>query len=138
VRAGLAEDPFLLRAGLARLLEAHDFEIAVAVKDAPGPLRALLEHRPDVAVVDAQLPLTFTDDGLRAARSCERSGPGKRFRAPPTPRGKALTCGFAGALGGTRTPSLLIRREIQPHPLPADTRDELARCCSAMRSRWQR
>jgi|SRR5215475_8451892 len=30
-------------------------------------------------------------------------------RASPALHGKTLTCGFAGALGGTRTPSLLIR-----------------------------
>src|SRR5262249_41492494 len=35
-------------------------------------------------------------------------------------------------------PQLLIRREIQAHPLPAHTPGELVRCCSAMRSRWRR
>jgi hypothetical protein len=32
---------------------------------------------------------------------------------------KAATCGIAGALGGTRTPSLLIRRDLHARPLPA-------------------
>ena len=36
VRAVLAEDLFLLRDGLVRLLEAHDFEIAATAEDAPG------------------------------------------------------------------------------------------------------
>jgi DNA-binding NarL/FixJ family response regulator len=76
VRAVLAEDLFLLRDGLVRLLEAHDFEIAAAVEDAPGLLQALLEHRPDVAVVDVRLPPTFTDDGLRAALEARRQVPG--------------------------------------------------------------
>ena len=66
MRAVLAEDLFLLRDGLVRLLEAHDFEIAAAVEDAPGLLRALIEHRPDVAIVDVRLPPSFTDDQLRA------------------------------------------------------------------------
>jgi DNA-binding NarL/FixJ family response regulator len=76
VRAVLAEDLFLLRDGLVRLLEAHDFEIAAAVEDAPGLLRALIEHRPDVAIVDVRLPPSFTDDGLRAALEARRQVPG--------------------------------------------------------------
>jgi DNA-binding NarL/FixJ family response regulator len=76
VRAVLAEDLFLLRDGLARLLEAHDFEIAAAVDDAPSLLRALLERQPDVAIVDVRLPPTFTDDGLRAALQARRQVPG--------------------------------------------------------------
>jgi DNA-binding NarL/FixJ family response regulator len=76
VRAVLAEDLFLLRDGLARLLVAHDFEIAAAVEDAPALLRALIEHRPDVAIVDVRLPPSFTDDGLRAALEARRQVPG--------------------------------------------------------------
>jgi DNA-binding NarL/FixJ family response regulator len=76
VRAVLAEDLFLLRDGLVRLLEAHDFEIAAAVDDAPGLLQALIEHRPDVAIVDVRLPPSLTDDGLRAALEARRQVPG--------------------------------------------------------------
>jgi DNA-binding NarL/FixJ family response regulator len=76
VRAVIAEDLYLLREGLVRLLEAHDFEIAAAVDNAPGLLRALLEHKPDVAVVDVRLPPTFTDDGLRSALDARREVPG--------------------------------------------------------------
>jgi DNA-binding NarL/FixJ family response regulator len=76
VRVVVAEDLYLLRDGLVRLLEAHDFEIAAAVGDAPDLLRALLRDRPDVAIVDVRLPPTFTDDGLRAAIDARRSVPG--------------------------------------------------------------
>jgi DNA-binding NarL/FixJ family response regulator len=76
VRVVIAEDLFLLREGLVRLLEAHDFEIAAAVDGAPALLAALLEHRPDVAVVDVRLPPSFTDDGLRAAIEARRQVPG--------------------------------------------------------------
>jgi DNA-binding NarL/FixJ family response regulator len=72
VRAVLAEDLFLLRDGLVRLLQAHGFEIAAAVDSAPELLRALLEHKPDAAVVDVRLPPSFTDDGLRAALEARR------------------------------------------------------------------
>jgi DNA-binding NarL/FixJ family response regulator len=76
VRAVVAEDLFLLRDGLVRLLEAHGVEVAAAVDSAPGLLQALLDHRPDVAVVDVRLPPSFTDDGLRAALDARRQVPG--------------------------------------------------------------
>jgi DNA-binding NarL/FixJ family response regulator len=75
-RVIVAEDLFLLRDGLVRLLEAHGFEIAAAVEDAPGLLAALISERPDVAIVDVRLPPTFTDDGLRAAIEARRQVPG--------------------------------------------------------------
>jgi DNA-binding NarL/FixJ family response regulator len=72
----VAEDLFLLRDGLTRLLSAHGFEIAAAVDTAPALLRALLEHRPDVAVVDVRMPPGFADDGLQAALEARRQVPG--------------------------------------------------------------
>jgi len=72
----VAEDLFLLRDGLTRLLSAHGFQIAAAVDTAPGLLRALLEHRPDVAVVDVRMPPGFGDDGLQAALEARRQVPG--------------------------------------------------------------
>jgi DNA-binding NarL/FixJ family response regulator len=76
VRVVVAEDLFLLRDGLTRLLAAHDFEIAAAVDSAPGLLCALLEQRPDVAIVDVRLPPSFADDGLQAALAARRQVPG--------------------------------------------------------------
>jgi DNA-binding NarL/FixJ family response regulator len=76
VRVVVAEDLFLLREGLVRLLEAHGFEIAAAVDSAPGLLDALLAHRPDVAIVDVRLPPTFTDEGLRVAIEARGQVPG--------------------------------------------------------------
>ncbi len=72
MRVVVAEDQFLLRDGLVRLLTAYEFEIAAAVDTAPGLLEALLKHRPDVAIVDVRLPPTFTDDGLRVAIRARR------------------------------------------------------------------
>jgi DNA-binding NarL/FixJ family response regulator len=76
VRIVVAEDLFLLRDGLVRLLEAHGFEIAAAVEDAPSLLTALVSERPEVAIVDVRLPPTFTDDGLRAAIEARGQVPG--------------------------------------------------------------
>jgi DNA-binding NarL/FixJ family response regulator len=76
VRVVLAEDLALLRDGLIRLLEAHDFEVVEAVDNGPSLLRALITHRPDIAVVDVRLPPTFTDEGLRAALQARIEQPG--------------------------------------------------------------
>lgn len=76
MRVVLAEDLYLLREGLIRLLEAHGFTIAAAVETGPELLAALLEHRPDVAVVDVRLPPTLTDEGLQAALAARREIPG--------------------------------------------------------------
>ncbi|GAA3025463.1 response regulator [Kitasatospora albolonga] len=76
MRVVLAEDLYLLREGLTRLLEAHGFTIAAAVETGPELLAALLEHRPDVAVVDVRLPPTLTDEGLQAALAARREIPG--------------------------------------------------------------
>ncbi|MEU7133972.1 response regulator transcription factor [Streptomyces sp. NPDC046261] len=76
MRVVLAEDLFLLRDGLVRLLEAYDFEIAAAVESGPELSRALAELRPDVAVVDVRLPPSFTDEGLQCALAARRATPG--------------------------------------------------------------
>jgi DNA-binding NarL/FixJ family response regulator len=72
MRVVIAEDLFLLRDGLTRLLQAHDIEVACAVGSGPELLSALLEHKPDVAVIDVRLPPTFTDEGLRVAIEARR------------------------------------------------------------------
>jgi len=76
VRVVIAEDLFLLREGLSRLLTAHGCEITAAVDNGEDLLRALLDQRPDVAVVDVRLPPTFTDEGLRTALEARRQIPG--------------------------------------------------------------
>jgi DNA-binding NarL/FixJ family response regulator len=76
VRVVLAEDLFLLRDGLVRLLQAHDFEIAAAVESGPKLARALADLEPDVAVVDVRLPPTHTDEGLQCALAARRAKPG--------------------------------------------------------------
>ncbi|GAA1841944.1 response regulator transcription factor [Asanoa iriomotensis] len=76
MRVVLAEDLYLLREGLKQLLTAHGFDIVAAVDNGPDLLRALLDERPDVAVVDVRLPPTQTDEGLQAALAARRQVPG--------------------------------------------------------------
>ncbi len=76
MRVVLAEDLYLLRDGLTRLLSSHGIDVTAAVASGPELLEALLADRPDVAIVDVRLPPTFTDEGLRAAIEARRRLPG--------------------------------------------------------------
>jgi DNA-binding NarL/FixJ family response regulator len=76
VRVVLAEDLFLLRDGLVRLLAAYGFEVAAGVDNGDDFLAAVRKHQPDVTVVDVRLPPSFTDEGLRAALTARRERPG--------------------------------------------------------------
>jgi DNA-binding NarL/FixJ family response regulator len=76
VRVVIAEDLFLLRDGLTRMLEAHGLEVIAAVDNPADLLTAVSGSKPDVAVVDVRLPPTYTDEGLRAALAARREVPG--------------------------------------------------------------
>jgi DNA-binding NarL/FixJ family response regulator len=76
VRVVIAEDLTLLRAGLTRLLADRGWEIVAAVDDGPKLVAAIVEHRPDIAIVDVRLPPSFTDEGVRAAIEARERVPG--------------------------------------------------------------
>lgn len=76
MRIVIAEDQFLLRDGLTRMLEAHGFEIAAAVDNGDDLVAAVTADPPDVAIVDVRLPPTFTDEGIRAALLARKKAPG--------------------------------------------------------------
>ena len=63
----IADDSVLLREGLQLLLAEADHEVVAAVGDGPGFVAAMLEHRPDLGLVDVRMPPSHTDEGLRAA-----------------------------------------------------------------------
>jgi DNA-binding NarL/FixJ family response regulator len=67
VRIVIGEDQALLREGIVRLLGDAGFEVVAEAADAPDLLRKVRAHRPDVAIVDVQMPPGNEDDGLRAA-----------------------------------------------------------------------
>src|ERR1700749_909771 len=66
-RVVIGEDDVLLREGIARLLVEAGFEVVAQAGDAVDLVRKTLAYRPDVAVVDIQMPPGHGDDGLRAA-----------------------------------------------------------------------
>lgn len=76
MRAVIAEDLTLLRDGLARILKAHDIEVAAAVGDPVALAKALEEEHPDIAIVDVRMPPTFTNEGLAAAINARARRPG--------------------------------------------------------------
>jgi DNA-binding NarL/FixJ family response regulator len=71
----VGEDDVLFREGIARLLTDAGFEVIAQAGDAEELLRKSLAHRPDVAVVDVQMPPGGVDDGLRAALELRRQRP---------------------------------------------------------------
>src|SRR3954471_10492733 len=67
MRIVIGEDQALLRQGIVRLLGDAGFEVVAEAADAPDLVRKVAAHKPDVAIVDVQMPPENTDDGLRAA-----------------------------------------------------------------------
>ncbi|MEU2236713.1 response regulator transcription factor [Streptomyces vietnamensis] len=76
MRIVVAEDLYLLRDGMVRLIEAYGHEVVATAATGPETLRTLLEWRPDVAVVDVRMPPSHTDEGLRAAIAARAELPG--------------------------------------------------------------
>jgi DNA-binding NarL/FixJ family response regulator len=75
LRAVLADDSVLLRDGLVRLLDDAGIEVVAAVGDGDALVDAVVEHRPDLALVDVRMPPTHTDEGVRAALEIRRRFP---------------------------------------------------------------
>jgi DNA-binding NarL/FixJ family response regulator len=76
LRIVVADDAVLLREGLIRLLAEDGHQVVAAVGDGPALIDAVLEHRPDISVVDVRMPPTHTDEGLRAAITVRSQLPG--------------------------------------------------------------
>lgn len=76
IRVVLAEDHYLLREGLRRLLDAEaDFEVAAVCGDLESLLSAAVRKRPDVVVTDIRMPPTNLDEGIRAAEHLRVNAP---------------------------------------------------------------
>ncbi|MFE0178436.1 response regulator [Streptomyces sp. NPDC059002] len=76
MRIVVAEDLYLLRDGMVRLIEAYGHQVVATATTGPETLEALLAHRPDVAVIDVRMPPSQSDEGLRAALAARARQPG--------------------------------------------------------------
>ncbi|WP_029137019.1 response regulator [Nakamurella lactea] len=75
MRIVMADDSTLLREGLERLLVEAGHQVVAAVDDGPSFVTAVLQHRPDVALVDVRMPPSHSDEGMRAAVQVRESWP---------------------------------------------------------------
>ena len=68
IRLVLADDHYLVREGVRRLIETEpELDLVAACGDLPSLLAAIEEHLPDVVLTDIRMPPTGTDEGIRAA-----------------------------------------------------------------------
>lgn len=67
MRVVIAEDNTLLREGISLLVRTAGHEIVATAASGPEIVPTLVEHRPDVAILDVRMPPNFRDEGLRAA-----------------------------------------------------------------------
>ena len=68
IRVVLAEDSYLVREGVRRLLETDpDIELTSCCVDLEGLLAAVERDRPEVVVTDIRMPPRNTDEGIQAA-----------------------------------------------------------------------
>lgn len=64
----LAEDNYLVREGIRRLIEAQpELELVEVCEDLPSLLGAIDSHCPDVVLTDIRMPPGHLDEGIRAA-----------------------------------------------------------------------
>jgi len=76
IRVVLAEDDFLLRQGIRRVLEAAPDVVVVAeCADGDELLAAVDADPPDVVVTDVRMPPSGADEGIRIANRLRRTHP---------------------------------------------------------------
>jgi DNA-binding NarL/FixJ family response regulator len=76
IRLVLADDDYLVREGVRRLLETRpEVEIAATCGDLPSLLDAVDAERPDVVVTDIRMPPGGMDEGIQAATRLRATNP---------------------------------------------------------------
>jgi serine/threonine-protein kinase PknK len=68
-RVVIADDDFLVREGIASLLQRTGFEIVGEAGDADQLLALVRRLNPELAIVDIRMPPTHSTEGLEAART---------------------------------------------------------------------
>jgi DNA-binding NarL/FixJ family response regulator len=77
IRVVLAEDSYLVREGMRRMLENEPgIELLAVCEDYDSLLEAIDSTRPDVVLTDIRMPPTGTNEGIRAAERLRQVRPG--------------------------------------------------------------
>ena len=76
IKVVLAEDSYLVREGVRRLLEHEpDIDLVAVCEDYDSLLEAIAGTEPDVLLTDIRMPPTGTDEGVRAAERLRQLRP---------------------------------------------------------------
>ena len=76
IRLVLADDHYLVREGILRLLEARpDLDVVAVCDDLSSLLAAVEAERPDVVLTDIRMPPSDTDEGIQAAERLRETHP---------------------------------------------------------------
>jgi DNA-binding NarL/FixJ family response regulator len=76
IKVVLAEDSYLVREGVRRLLESEpDIDLVGVCEDYDSLLEAIAGAEPDVLLTDIRMPPTGTDEGVRAAERLRQLRP---------------------------------------------------------------
>ena len=76
IRVVVGEDQPIVREGIVHILQEGGFDVVGAAADAEDVVRLAAVHRPEVVVVDIQMPPGGADDGLQAALKIRAARPG--------------------------------------------------------------
>jgi DNA-binding NarL/FixJ family response regulator len=75
IRVVLADDHYLVREGVRRLLESQaDLQVAAVCADLDSLLAAVESEEPDVVVTDIRMPPNGIDEGIQAATRLREAG----------------------------------------------------------------
>lgn len=76
IRLVLAEDSFLVREGVTRMIAAsEDMQVLASCEDLPSAIATIDELVPDVVLTDIRMPPTHNDEGVRVAKHCRDNHP---------------------------------------------------------------
>jgi DNA-binding NarL/FixJ family response regulator len=76
IRIVLAEDSFLVREGIRRLLETQaELDVVATCGDLDSLLGAVESEKPDVVLTDIRMPPNEHDEGIQAARRLRETSP---------------------------------------------------------------
>ena len=112
IRVVVAEDSYLVREGVRRLLDSRpELDVVATCEDLDSLLTAVAAERPDVVLTDIRMPPDNRDEGIRAAQQLREPIPGSASSSsastpnPPT-RWRCSTAGPTGVHTCSRSASM--------------------------------